>query len=148
MKLAIAFLLCSLIPRFVAQAQDVLELQHNPLAADLPLVLSHSVRGSNQSGISSRGEEGNIAEIGTRYSLRFNRPAAARRFGPTRNYAGAGQATFFYFPQYARRASIGLTSRSKPALAPRPITYSPLSDPFYEEKALHRLLGDETPFYP
>jgi hypothetical protein len=147
-KVGIAILLCSFMPCFGAQAQDVLELHHNPLAADLPMVVSYSNRSSNQSAVTNRRYDARDPTNGSRFTLTFSRAVLPRRVAPNRTFAGAVQARFFYFPQYGRRSSIGLTNRRKPALAPMPITYSPWGDPFYEEKELHRLLGDETPFYP
>jgi hypothetical protein len=146
MKLGIAFLVCSFVHSAAAQAQDVLELRRNPLAADLPLIRSSSGTLS-QSAVFNRQYDASASGNGSRFTLTFNRAVSPRRVAPMRPITGAGQARFFYFPHYPRRSSIGLTSQRKPALAPMPITYSPLSDPFYEEKALHRLLGDETPFY-
>jgi hypothetical protein len=133
----------------VAPAQDGSELHGNPLAADLPMLVRHLATSSIQTAsAASRLDQANTSLGGNRYTLTFSRRSSTRLPAQARSYVGTGQAQFFYFPHYAGRSRIGVTNRRKPALAPMPITYSPLSDPFYEEKELHRLLGDETPFYP
>jgi hypothetical protein len=149
MKLAAAFLIAAFIHADIARAQRRSELHENPLAADLPMVVPNLATSSIQTtSAASRLSEANPLSGGSRYTLTINRRSSTRRPAQAGMYLGAGQAQFFYFPHYAGRSRIGVTNRRKPALAPMPIIYSPLSDPFYEEKELHRLLGDETPFYP
>jgi hypothetical protein len=43
---------------------------------------------------------------------------------------------------------VGLVSQRKPLLAPRPVNYSPLMDPFYEETAIREAVVEALGYYP
>jgi hypothetical protein len=148
MKLAAAFLPYLLVLPCVAQVQSTHLSRDNPLVADLPYFVTSPQPDSTLTETLLRANGQIAANAGNRERFKLNQSFAARPNAAAPTYSGARQAFYFYFPHYAGRSRIGVTSRRKPALAPMPITYSPLSDPFYEEKELHRRLGDETPFYP
>jgi hypothetical protein len=149
MKLAAALLPYLLVLPCVAQVQSTHLSRDNPLVADLPYFVTSPQPDSTLTGTLLRANGQNAANGGNRDRFKLNQSFAARPNAAAPTYSGGARQTFyFYFPHYAGRSRIGVTSRSKPALAPRPVTPTPFSDPFYEEKALHLRLGDETPFYP
>jgi hypothetical protein len=132
----------------LAIAQNLDQLRDNPLAADLTYFVPASPSGDMYRRVDNR----NIRTTSTRgrdrtqFTLRYR--VAGSSFDTRRAYLGARLTRYSYLPHYSRRTTIGLTTQSKPALAPLPVTSSPYGDPFYEERMLEKILGDGSGFYP
>ena len=148
MTRAVALGLGLLALPFVAQGQSGSELRGNPLAADLLFVVPQSRTSDSHAGSAVRSNGRSASNGWHRARLRFRQASSPRLSVPPRTYFSARQPRFLYFPHYARRSTIGLTNQPKPELAPMPVTYTPLADPFYEEKVIQELIRDALGYYP
>jgi hypothetical protein len=143
-KHAIALFAVPLAAACCAQAQGAIPDRHNPLTADLLYFLPQSVIGSDSAARSKRPIA--IRDL-HRDRVRLNRSSLMNRPAPRGDFSARG-AKFAYFPHYSRRSAVGLVSQRKPLLAPRPVNYSPLMDPFYEETAIREAVVEALGYYP